>query len=218
MRLLGRLLSSARSRNSARSSIRPSPAGLRLPDTPVASRSRPSSPCLSRSQRPAVQLPAVRAHPRHLLLPDPACRCSSGRRRCRNSRRPQGRDRVVTTSGIYGQITSLNDKSVQLQIADKVRIEVARAAVGGYQGRSRSCRNRARSVHDQEVFAESALTSRRTILVDALRDRRRSIRPRRATITGRSTPRLARRPSSCSSASTSRAACTWCCGSRPTTR
>jgi preprotein translocase subunit YajC len=43
-------------------------------------------------------------------------------------------DKVVTTSGIYGQITKINDKSVQLQIADKVRIEVARASVGGYQG------------------------------------------------------------------------------------
>jgi preprotein translocase subunit YajC len=43
-------------------------------------------------------------------------------------------DKVVTTSGIYGQITKVNDKSVQVQIADKVRIEVARAAVGGYQG------------------------------------------------------------------------------------
>jgi preprotein translocase subunit YajC len=43
-------------------------------------------------------------------------------------------DRVVTTSGIYGQITKLSDKSVQLQIADKVRIEVAKAAVGGFQG------------------------------------------------------------------------------------
>ena len=43
-------------------------------------------------------------------------------------------DRIVTTSGIYGQITKVNDKSVQLQIADKVRIEVARASVGGYQG------------------------------------------------------------------------------------
>ena len=43
-------------------------------------------------------------------------------------------DNIVTTSGIYGQITRLNDKSVQLQIAEKVRIEVARAAVGGYQG------------------------------------------------------------------------------------
>ena len=43
-------------------------------------------------------------------------------------------DKVVTTSGIYGQITRVNDKSVQVQIADKVRIEIARAAVGGYQG------------------------------------------------------------------------------------
>ncbi|HET7698677.1 MAG TPA: preprotein translocase subunit YajC [Vicinamibacterales bacterium] len=43
-------------------------------------------------------------------------------------------DKIVTTSGIYGQITKVNDKSVQVQIADKVRIEIARAAVGGYQG------------------------------------------------------------------------------------
>lgn len=43
-------------------------------------------------------------------------------------------DKVVTTSGIYGQITRVNDKTLQLQIADKVRIEVARAAIGGYQG------------------------------------------------------------------------------------
>jgi preprotein translocase subunit YajC len=43
-------------------------------------------------------------------------------------------DKVVTTSGIYGQITRVNDKSVQLQVADKVRIEVARGAIGGYQG------------------------------------------------------------------------------------
>jgi preprotein translocase subunit YajC len=43
-------------------------------------------------------------------------------------------DKIVTTSGIYGQITKLNEKSVQVQIADKVRIEVARASVGGYQG------------------------------------------------------------------------------------
>jgi preprotein translocase subunit YajC len=45
-------------------------------------------------------------------------------------------DKVVTTGGIYGLITRINDQSnsVQLQIADKVRIEIARAAVGGYQG------------------------------------------------------------------------------------
>ena len=43
-------------------------------------------------------------------------------------------DKVITTGGIHGQITRLGDISVQLQIADKVRVEVARAAVGGYQG------------------------------------------------------------------------------------
>ncbi len=43
-------------------------------------------------------------------------------------------DKVVTTGGIYGLITRVNDTSVQVQIADKVRIEIARAAVGGYQG------------------------------------------------------------------------------------
>lgn len=43
-------------------------------------------------------------------------------------------DRVVTTSGLYGQVTKLNEKTVQLQIADKVRVEIARAAIGGRQG------------------------------------------------------------------------------------
>src|SRR6188768_3054748 len=43
-------------------------------------------------------------------------------------------DRVITTSGIHGQITRLSDQTVQLQIADKVRIDVSRAAIGGYQG------------------------------------------------------------------------------------
>jgi preprotein translocase subunit YajC len=43
-------------------------------------------------------------------------------------------DKVVTTGGIYGLITRVNDNSIQLQIADKVRIEISRAAIGGYQG------------------------------------------------------------------------------------
>src|SRR6266700_3241375 len=43
-------------------------------------------------------------------------------------------DRVITTGGIYGQIMKIDDQKVQLQIADKVRIEVARTAIGGHQG------------------------------------------------------------------------------------
>jgi preprotein translocase subunit YajC len=43
-------------------------------------------------------------------------------------------DRVVTTGGIYGQITKVSDATVQLQVAPNVRIEVAKATVGGLQG------------------------------------------------------------------------------------
>ena len=43
-------------------------------------------------------------------------------------------DRVILTSGIYGQVTRLGEQSVQVQIADKIRIDVARSAIGGYQG------------------------------------------------------------------------------------
>ena len=43
-------------------------------------------------------------------------------------------DRVMTTGGIYGLVTKVDEQTVQLQIADKVRIQVARAAIGGYQG------------------------------------------------------------------------------------
>ena len=43
-------------------------------------------------------------------------------------------DKVITTSGIYGQIMRLEEQNVQLQIADKVNIKVSKAAIGGYQG------------------------------------------------------------------------------------
>lgn len=43
-------------------------------------------------------------------------------------------DRVVTSGGLYGTITRLGDKALQVQIADKVRIDVSRAAVIGLQG------------------------------------------------------------------------------------
>ena len=47
-------------------------------------------------------------------------------------------DEVITTGGIYGQVTRIGGDSVQLQIADlgdkKVRIEISKAAVGGLQG------------------------------------------------------------------------------------
>ncbi len=43
-------------------------------------------------------------------------------------------DKIITTGGIYGLVTRLSDATVQVQIADRVRIEVTRGAVAGYQG------------------------------------------------------------------------------------
>ena len=43
-------------------------------------------------------------------------------------------DRVVTSGGLYGTIKRVEDKTLQVQIADKVRVEMARTAVVGYQG------------------------------------------------------------------------------------
>ena len=43
-------------------------------------------------------------------------------------------DKVITSGGIYGTITRVDEGTLQLQIADKVRIDVARNAVVGYQG------------------------------------------------------------------------------------
>jgi preprotein translocase subunit YajC len=43
-------------------------------------------------------------------------------------------DKVITSGGIYGSITRVSDQSVQLQVANNVRIEVSRAAIVGYQG------------------------------------------------------------------------------------
>ena len=55
-------------------------------------------------------------------------------------------EKVVTTSGIYGVVSKVNEKSIQLQIAPNVKIEVAKAAIGGYQGQDPVVpANRARS-------------------------------------------------------------------------
>jgi len=43
-------------------------------------------------------------------------------------------DKIVTTGGIYGKVTRISDKVLQVEIADRVRIEVSRAAIAGYQG------------------------------------------------------------------------------------
>jgi preprotein translocase subunit YajC len=43
-------------------------------------------------------------------------------------------DKVVTSGGLYGSITRLGETSLHLQVAEKVRVEIARSAIVGYQG------------------------------------------------------------------------------------
>lgn len=42
-------------------------------------------------------------------------------------------DKVITNSGIYGTIASLDDDSVQVRIAEQVKVKMARSAIGGLQ-------------------------------------------------------------------------------------
>lgn len=46
-------------------------------------------------------------------------------------------DKVITNGGIYGTIVGLEPDSVQLRIADQVRIKVARSAVSQMQPESK---------------------------------------------------------------------------------
>jgi preprotein translocase subunit YajC len=43
-------------------------------------------------------------------------------------------DKVITSGGLYGSITRVGDASLQLQIAEKIRVEIARSAIIGFQG------------------------------------------------------------------------------------
>lgn len=47
-------------------------------------------------------------------------------------------DMVMTTGGIHGKITGLADAVVTLEIADKVRIKIARSAIGAVLQKSGS--------------------------------------------------------------------------------
>ncbi len=43
-------------------------------------------------------------------------------------------DKVVTCGGIYVTVTRVGEQALQLQIAERVRIDVSRNAIVGYQG------------------------------------------------------------------------------------
>ncbi|MGE0359580.1 MAG: preprotein translocase subunit YajC [Vicinamibacterales bacterium] len=43
-------------------------------------------------------------------------------------------DKVVTTGGIHGSVTRLDEQTLQLEIAPNTRVKVSRTAVVGYEG------------------------------------------------------------------------------------
>ncbi len=43
-------------------------------------------------------------------------------------------DKVITSSGIYGTIAGVKEKTFILKISDQVKIEVSKSAVAGIQG------------------------------------------------------------------------------------
>ena len=43
-------------------------------------------------------------------------------------------DKVVTSGGLYGTITRIGEQALQIQIAERVRVDISRNAVVGYQG------------------------------------------------------------------------------------
>lgn len=42
-------------------------------------------------------------------------------------------DKVITNGGIYGTVVGLDNESIQLRIAEQVKIRVARSAIAGLQ-------------------------------------------------------------------------------------
>lgn len=42
-------------------------------------------------------------------------------------------DKVVTSGGVYGTIVGLEDETIQLRIADQVKVKVLRSAIAGLQ-------------------------------------------------------------------------------------
>ena len=77
---------------------------------------------------------SVRAGARDLLLHHSAADEEAAEEGAGVPERAEGRRRVITSGGMYGSITKVNEQSVQLQVAQNVRLEVARSAIVGYQG------------------------------------------------------------------------------------
>jgi preprotein translocase subunit YajC len=45
-------------------------------------------------------------------------------------------DRVLTSGGLYGEVTAVEGPTVMLRIADNVRVRIAKSAISGLEGES----------------------------------------------------------------------------------
>jgi preprotein translocase subunit YajC len=45
-------------------------------------------------------------------------------------------DKVVTSGGLFGSIAKIREDAISLQIAPNVRVDIAKAAIVGYQGQA----------------------------------------------------------------------------------
>ena len=43
-------------------------------------------------------------------------------------------DRIITSGGIYGEVTGVSDTQLTIEIAPKIRVKVARSHVAGISG------------------------------------------------------------------------------------
>lgn len=64
------------------------------------------------------------------------------------------RDKVITAGGIYGKITKVKDKSVMVQIADKVEIEVAKSGITSVENREISVEKEKKNDKDIKLDKE----------------------------------------------------------------
>ncbi|MDR3562721.1 MAG: preprotein translocase subunit YajC [Negativicutes bacterium] len=47
-------------------------------------------------------------------------------------------DRIITAGGMYGTITALSEKTVTIQVADKVQVDFSRSSVTGFQNSNKN--------------------------------------------------------------------------------
>jgi preprotein translocase YajC subunit len=79
---------------------------------------------------------ALRTCSGDLLFHHPAAHEAAAAESCRFLDSLKEGDKVVTSGGIYGTITKIGEQALKLEVADRVRIDVSRNAIVGYQGQA----------------------------------------------------------------------------------